>query len=804
MKERFYVVFKSTKKLLYVCVVALVLYYNFGIETLEAQQKTEVYKILGISVEGQYSGDPSAIIANTGLRVGDELTIPSDQTRNVIERLYRLRLYNDVQIYIEKMIQNGVYLLIKVKENPRLERIDIFGNDELSKKDIEKKINLVKGQIIAPEDLSLIVRTLKLEYAKEGYLNAVIKPSLLQVSDTVNRVVLKLDIDEGKKVKVNRIQFHGNEAISDDDLKGAMKETKERAWWKFWRTNKFDKKKYEEDKELLVKYYRKNGFRDAQILKDSLSFDGENRFLTIDIYLYEGPKYYVRNITWEGNTIYSSEVLSERLGFNKGDVYNKERFEANLRQNKDENDVTSLYSDNGYLWFQVEPEEIVVEGDSLDIVLHIREYNQFRIGAVNIKGNTKTYEKVIRRELLTKPMDYFSRQRIISSVRQLSQLNYFNPEKITPDVRPVDDKTVDIEYSVEEKSSDTFNMSVGYSGAFGFSGGLGVSFNNFSVREPFKGGAGQMLSLDWQFGVSNYYRTFSIGFTEPWMFDTPTLFGISYFDTYQSYYADLHYQGISLRLGRRFKWPDMYFRGDWTIRYQKNEYHPIGSSSSYYDYYYRQGITTQFGIAQVISRNSTDSPIFPTTGSSLALSSEVYFGPKREDIARFQKHIVSAEWYIPLTTNNKLAFMTSSLVAMIFGFEKNSYVPYQDLFYMGGTGLGQISVTPLRGYADRSIGPYDGEVGGKSMMKQSVELRYALTLSPMPIYLLAFYEAGNVWLEHTVQNPLDLKRSAGLGLRLLINPIGMIGFDYGYGFDSMERGGSRSGWNFHFQLGNTF
>ncbi|MCX7983943.1 MAG: outer membrane protein assembly factor BamA [Bacteroidetes bacterium] len=771
---------------------------------LFAQQKQEVYKILGISVEGQRSGEPAAIIANTGLRVGDELTIPGEQTRTAIERLYKLRLFSDIQIYIENRIQNGVYLLIKVKENPRLERIEVYGNDEFDQEDIEKKIKLVKGQLITPEDLSSVVRILKAEYAKEGYLNAEIRPSLVVVNDTLNRVVLKLDIDEGEVVKIDLIRFHGNKAFSDSDLKGEMKETNERTWWKFWQSNKFDKKKYEEDKELIVKYYQKNGYRDAQILRDSISYDEKKKYMTIDIWVYEGPKYYVRNITWEGNTVYTSEVLSERLGFKKGDVFDKERFEKNLRRNEDENDVTSLYSDNGYLWFQVEPEEIVVEGDSLDIVLHIREHNQFRIGQVVIKGNTKTYEKVIRRELLTKPGDYFSRQRIISSVRQLAQLNYFNPEKITPDVRPVDDKTVDLEYSVEEKSSDTFNMSVGYSGAFGFSGGIGLAFNNFSIWEPFRGGAGQVLTFDWQFGVSNYYRTFSISFTEPWMFDTPTLFGISYFNTAQQYYAYLRYQGISLRFGRRFSWPDMYFRGDWTIRYQKNEYHPLYGTTSYYDYYYREGISTQFGVAQVISRNSTDSPIFPTRGSSLALSSEVYFGPKREDIARFHKHMFSAEWYVPLSSSGRIALMTSTMVAMIFGFEKNAYVPYQDLFYMGGTGLGQISVTPLRGYEDRSIGPYDGEVGGKSMIKHTAELRFALTLHPMPIYTLAFCEAGNVWLDHTVQNPLDLKRSAGLGLRLLINPIGLIGFDYGYGFDSYKRGGSRAGWMFHFQFGKSF
>jgi outer membrane protein insertion porin family len=426
------------------------------------------------------------------------------------------------------------------------------------------------------------------------------------------------------------------------------------------------------------------------------------------------------------------------------------------------------------------------------------------VGRVFISGNTKTYEKVIRRELLTKPGDFFSRQLIIRSLRQLQQLNYFNPEKLKPDVRPVDDKTVELEYSVEEKSSDTFNMSVGYSGAFGFSGGLGLSFNNFSLSEPLRGGAGQAMTFDYQFGVSNYYRTFSIGFTEPWMFNTPTLFGFSIFDTYQSYYADLHYRGASLRIGRRFKWPDMYFRGDWTLRVQENTYHSLGTATAY-DYYY-EGTTTQIGISQVISRNSTDSPIFPSRGSSFSLLTDINGGPRfggGTQAARYHKHVLSADWFVPLSGSGRVTLMSSNIVGLIFGLDKDSYIPYQDLFYMGGTGLGQIAVTPLRGYDDRSIGPDAGNIGGKAMVKFTTELRFALALNPIPIYTLFFAEAGNVWLDHSVMDMNDLRRSAGFGVRLLVNPIGLIGFDYGYGYDGATPNLAAPGWKFHFQFGKT-
>jgi len=768
-----------------------------------AQPTPDVYRILGISVEGNRSGDPSAIIANTGLKVGDEISIPGEQARQAIQRLYNLRLFSDIQILIENRTQDGVFLLIRVKENARLERVESKGNDEFSDEDIQKKVGLIRGQIVTAYDLSTVVRTLKREYETEGYLNASIAPKLVSVSDTTSRVVLAIDIDEGPQVKVDAIRFHGNSVYDDGDLRGEMKETSERAWWKFWASNKFDKKKYAEDKDLILGFYRKNGFRDAEILSDSISFDASKKYMSLDLYVYEGPQYRIRDITWEGNTVYPAELLTARLGFLKGDVFDQEKFQQNLFRNEAETDVSSLYSDNGYLYVRIEPEERVVPGDSLDIVFHVREGNQFRIGRVLISGNTKTYEKVIRRELFTKPGDYFSRQLIIRSVRQLSQLNYFNPEKVKPDVRPVDDKTVDLEYDVEEKSSDTFNMSVGYSGAFGFNGGLGLAFNNFSLSEPLKGGGGQVLTFDWQFGVSNYYRTFSIGFQEPWMFDTPTLFGFNIYDTRQAYYADLRYRGASIRIGRRFKWPDIYFRGDWTVRFQQNEYYPFSGTSSLYDYIY-EGKSTQFGVTQVISRNSTDSPIFPSRGSSFALSTEVNGGPIFPGTARYHKHVFNADWFVPIMNSSRFTFMVSSQVGMVFGFEKNAYIPYQDLFYMGGTGLGQFFVTPLRGYEDRTIGPAEGRLGGKAMLKHTAELRFALAINPIPIYTLAFAEAGNVWLDHTVMDPLDLRRSAGLGIRLLINPIGLIGFDYGYGFDAAVPGSAPPGWKFHFQFGKSF
>ena len=701
------------------------------------QPKQEVLRILGISVEGNVTAEPSAIIANSGLKVGDEITLPGDQVRQAIGRIWALRVFSDVQILVENQVGDGVYLLLKVKENPRLERVDLKGHDDVGEDDIMKKIPLVKGQIVTPQDVNKIIKSIKKLYEEEGHLLTEITPELVvEDSSKPGRVVLRLVIDEGPKVKIDEISFQGNAAFSDGDLRGEMEETKENVWWMFWRSGKFDKKKYEDDKQLVMKYYRKHGYIDAEILSDSLWYDDSKRKLHILITLNEGLQYKVRDIAWEGNTVYPSAALSERLGFNKGDVYDVDRFEQNLRGNADQTDVASLYLDNGYLTFNLEPEEKRIGNDSLDVTIHVFERNQFRIGRVDIKGNTKTKDKVIRRELYTRPGDFFSRAAIVRSVRQLAQLNYFNPEKLKPDYKLADDKTVNLVYEVEEKSSDNVNASVGYSGAFGVTGAIGFTINNFDISAPFQGGGGQVLNFQWEFGEGARYRTFSVGFTEPWLFDTPTSLGVSLFDTRQIYVYDLHQIGGSVRLGRRFKWPDDYFRGDWIFRIQSNDVINGGGI-------YLEGKTSQFSVTQVISRNSTDSPIFSTTGSNFSLSTEMSGGPLLPGSVDFHKWIFSGEAYTPLFGSQRLVLYTSTMEGVLAGFGNDAQIPPLDRFFMGGTGLGFVSTTPLRGYEDQSVGPVNSlgqGLGGHVLTKQTAELRLAVTLNPMPIYLLGFVE----------------------------------------------------------------
>jgi outer membrane protein insertion porin family len=776
--------------------------------TYSQRSKIEKYTILGISVEGNHpqSGTESgAIISNSGLKIGSSISIPGDDVRQAIQKLWALRIFSDVQILIENKVQDGVYLLIKVKEYPRLEKVEINGIDDVSEDDIKKKITLINGQIVTPDDINKIIMNIKVLYEEEGHLLAEIKPeSKILDSSKSNRITLYLNIEEGPQLTINEITFIGNKAFDDGDLKGEFEDTKEKKWYHLILANpKFESKKFEEDKRRILKFYKKNGYIDVEIVSDSIWYTSDKKRMNILITVNEGEQYKIRKIAWEGNTVYTSDVLTERLGFIPGMIYDDEKFEQNLKGNQDQTDVASLYLDEGYLRFNLDPDIQRVGKDSLDITIHVYERNQFQIGQVEIKGNKKTRENVIRRELFTRPGDFFSRALIIRSLRQLAQLNYFNQEKLKPDTRFVDEKTVDLIYEVEEKSSDNVNASVGYSGAFGVTGALGFTITNFSISDPLSGGAGQILNFDWQFGEGARFRTFSLSFTEPWLFDRPTTLGISLFDSRQQFGWDLRQTGASIRLGRRLNWPDNYCRADWTFRFQSIDVRDNGGNS-----FYEVGKSKQFSINQTLSRNSTDNPIFPTIGSNVSLSTEISGGPFLPGNVDYHKWLFDAEWYVPIFGSSRLVLYVGSNLGYLSGFYKNSRIPPIEYFYMGGTMVGYVSTTPLRGYEDRSVGPVNSlgqEEGGRVLNKHTLELRLAVTLNPMPIYLLGFAEGGNVYRDFNHIDFLDLKRSYGFGARILIQPLGMIGFDYGYGADDVyPKDGKPDGWHFHFQFGRGF
>jgi outer membrane protein insertion porin family len=830
----------TQRNLLKLSLIILVLSF---IEVYPQAQKVN-YRILGISVVGNKSADAGLVISNSGLKIGDEISVPGDQTNNAIKHLWNLGIFENVELLVEKKIDDGIFLQIKVKEYLRLEKIAFRGNDELSETDLNKKITIVRGQTLKPQEITRISNKIKANYDEEGYLNATVEPkfysffradtidkdvniiwrddndlskeytttfSLDKVStvNSINRIkdrtVVVFDIDEGQEVTVRNIIFRGNTAYEDGDLKSEFDDTKEARWWKFWSSAKFKRDKFEKDKELLTKYYRKNGYRDFGILRDSVAYTEDKKQLDLIIDVYEGQQYKVRNIKWEGNTVYTDEQLDERLDFKKGDVFDYEKFNQNLHYNEKQSDASSLYQDNGYLGFNLDAKEDKVTSDSVDINIKVNEGNRFKIGRVEIAGNDKTKDKVIRRELYTIPGSYFSRSYILRSIQQLANLQYFNVENLYKtgiDYRPANDSTVNLIYKVEEKSSDYLNASVGYSGSFGFSGAIGFTLTNFSLAEPFQMGGGQILNFNWQFGVGNYYRTFSLGFTEPWFMDTPTSVGFDLFDTRQNYVYELSQSGVTLRGGRRLTWPDDYFYIQGMFRFQYNDV--INGQG-----YYAEGLTRQYTIGATISRADIDDPIFPTRGSRISLDGQLSGGPFLPGNLNYYKINFKSEWYKSLFNTNRIVLYTSAEFGYIGELEHGTRVKLNpfEFFYMGGTGL-IIATTSLRGYDDRSLGLRDASTGnvlGSSVMgKFTSELRVALAREPIPIYLLAFLEAGNVYYDIKHTNLYDLKRSAGVGARILLNPIGLIGFDYGYGFDRKTVDGESPQWIFHFQFGKGF
>ena len=762
------------------------------------QQRPQTYKIAGISVEGNVFSDEQTIIALSGLRPGEDVT--ADKLQIAIKNIWQRQQFAHVEITIDRVTSFGAFLLIKVEEFPRLSSLEIQGNKELSNKEIADAVKKGRGDILNPYDIYLAKNAIRKLYEKEGILFPIIEAETIP-TDTAAYYRLVITINEGPEYKIAGVDFIGNDSFSDDELMDSFEDSKKSPWWKFWSSNVYNTEKYEADKRRLIAFYQSKGFIDAEIVRDTVKLNQEQEEAFIEIEVREGRRVYVRNIQFAGNTVYPSELLERRLGFKKGDEFNRDRFEKNLEGNEDQSDVKSLYLDNGYLGMQINRDIVRVAPDSVDITLAINEATRYTIRRVEITGNTKTKDKIIRRELYTRPGDYFDRSAIIRSVRGLGVLNYFNPEALRPDVRVVDNTAVDVVYAVEERSTDTFNASLGYAGALGLTGSVGFTFNNFSITEPLKGGAGQIFNFNWEIGQGSRIRTFSLGFTEPWLFDEPTTLGFNIFDTRQQFGFDLRRTGVSVNLGRRFRFPDDYFRGDWSVRFQRND---LKSASTRF---FRQGVTTEATLSQTISRISLDNIVFPTNGSRFSFSTQFAAGALGIGSVDYLKNGLNYESITPLLQiegQNRLVLYLSSELGYLTSLRSDTNIPPLERYQMGGNGLGgATNVTPLRGYPDFQIGPFENgqAVGGRVMMRHVLETRFALSLNPIPIYVLAFAEAGNVWATLEETDPFSLKRSAGVGLRLLINPIGLLGFDYGYGFDPVRNIGGRSGWQFHFQFG---
>ena len=672
-------------------------------------------------------------------------------------------------------------------------------------------------------------------YIEKGYLNATAEVREVKDSTFANRVVLIIDVDKKNRIKIHSLEFEGNTYFSDKKLRKAMKETKVKKWYKIFTSSKFLDEKYQEDKAKVIAKYTDKGYRDAKIVSDTV-FKHDEKTVDIRITIDEGKQYYFRNITWVGNIKYTSHVLDSILGIRKGDIYEGSVLDERLFMNQSGRDISSLYMDDGYLFFSVTPVEVNVENDSIDLEMRIYEGKQARINKVTVVGNVKTNDRVIMREIRTKPGELFSREKIIRTQRELAQLGYFDQEKlgVNPKPNPIDG-TVDIEYTVEEKPSDQLELSGGY-GSNQLVGTLGLSFNNFSARNIFNGasysplpsGDGQKLSLRAQTN-GKYYQSYNASFTEPWLGGKkPNSLSVSIFRSIQSNgvsKGELNRQsieitGASVGLGKRLKKPDDYFTNYIEASYQYYVLNNYGGT-----FLFANGYSNNLSFQESISRNSVDAPIYPRTGSTVSLTLQFTLpyslfndidyrtatDAERYKFIEYHKWKFSSSWFTKLAGN--LVLNTKIQYGFLGLYNRNVGASPFERFYLGGDGLSGYAldgreIIALRGYANNSVTPRNAnnaQVGGTIFDKYTLELRYPLSLNPSAtIYLLAFAEGGNSWLKFNEFNPFSAKRSAGMGVRIYLPVFGLLGLDWGYGFDEIPNDPGVNKGQFHFSIGQQF
>lgn len=804
------------------------------------------YIIGGITVTGAKFLEANSIISLSGLKEGDKIRIPGEDISGAIKRLWEQGILGGVDILASKIEADKIFLEIAVKERPRLSKFTFSGIRKGEIETLTDKIKLIRGRIVTDPLIKNTQLQIKKHFVEKGFLNTSV--NIVQVSDTVtsNSVVLKINVNKKSKVKINNIAFNGREALEEKKLRKKMKGTKQKKFYRIFTPSKFIPSKYEEDKQKLITYYNSQGYRDATITSDSV-YKHDDKTVNVILNLDEGQKYYFRNITWEGNYIYSDSTLAKVLGLQKGDVYNLEDLEKRLNFNPTGSDITSLYMDFGYLFFRIEPIEVAVENDSIDIEMRIFEGAQANINKIILKGNTQTNDHVVLREIRTLPGQKFSRADLLRTQREIATLGYFDPEKIG--INPVpnpQDGTVDIEYTVEEKPSDQIELSGGWGGSYGFVGTLGLVFNNFSARNifnlgkwrPVPKGDGQRIALRVQ-ASGPTYQTYSATFTEPWLGGRkPNSFSVSLSHTNQNLFNNSNARsgktgsfgisGITLSLGRRLNKPDNFFTLSNSISYQLytlNKYNIFQIDD------FSTGRSNNIAFNTTLARNSINNPTFPRDGASISLSASLTppysllqknrnvtteSAAEKFKYIEYHKWMFDGTWYTTLIGSEKRPLVLSARAHMGFLGRYNTKLDYGpfERFVVGGSGLtGQNfiiarDIIGLRGYADNSIGPQTNgsPAGGIVYDKFVMELRYPISLNPSAtIFVLGFLEGGNNWATYKDYNPFDIYRSAGFGARIFMPAFGMIGIDYGYGFDKVPNQPDAGGkGRFHFTIGQQF
>lgn len=800
---------------------------------LRGDTQPKRYYIRRVDIHGVQYLNPDILKSSAGLIEGDSIYLPSSFISNAITRLWSQRFFSDVKIGAD-IEGDSLDLQVFLKERPRINNWDFEGITKGKKKDLIEKLKLKRGSELSDYVIDKNEKLIKQYWAEKGFRNAEVGVRI--DNDTVRPQMVNVTflIDRKDKVKIGKINFNGNEQFADKRLRRTFKKTHQKSI-NFFRGAKLNESDFEADKELLIDFYNSKGYRNATIVRDSIYPIDEKR-LGIDIDLSEGNKYFIRNVSWVGNSVYPTDDLQRMFGVEKGDTYDKKSMHKRLGIGKETDpeamSVSSLYQNQGYLTSQIEPAETIIGTDSIDIEVKIFEGKQFTINEVGITGNQRVDDEVIRRELYTRPGELYDRSMLMQTIRTLGSMGHFNPETIMPDIKPVSSELVNINWPLEEQASDQFNIAGGW-GSGTFVGSVGITLNNLSIKNTFKKGAwrpypmgqNQRLSLSAQTN-GTYYKAFAFSFTDPWMGGKkPNSFTLSahFSEQNNAYYvwqSPTQYfrtYGAAAGLGKRLNWPDPYFTFYAEAGYERY------SLKNWTGFVVENGNSNLLSLKLVLARNSVDQPIYPRRGSEFSASVQAtlpyslwdgkdYSDQSLSDQERyrwieFHKWQFKAQWFQAFMKNSNLVLMLKAEMGYLGAYNKNKVSPFER-FEVGGDGMSGyniygIDIISMRGYEDGALDP--GNNYSRGYNKYTAELRYPIILKPSSqIYVLGFLEGGNAFDSWKKFSPFKIKRSAGFGVRLYLPVVGMLGIDWGYGFDAPANSNTKSGSQFHFVLGQQF
>ncbi|MFZ4260753.1 outer membrane protein assembly factor BamA [Sphingobacterium sp. HJSM2_6] len=806
------------------------------------------YVIGGVTVSGAQYLESEVLITISKLIVGNYIEVPSEQTANVIKDLMSQNLFEDVQLYATDIQDETIFLEIRVQERPRLTRIDITGLSKSQTEEIKKRLNTSSGRIVNDNLLLSTKTTIEKFLREKSFLYPDITITTSKDSSQANNEIVSVKVDRNKKIKVNSVDFEGNEVFTDKQLRKFLKGVKPRAWYRVFGPGKFKEDKYEEAKEKMIAKMQDKGYRDANIILDS-TYRHDNNEIGIHMDVYEGPKYFLGNIAWSGNAKFTDSVLNIILGMKKGDVYSEEKLNSKLTgPTRNSDDLAAVYQNDGYLTFNIQPVIKRIYQDTIDLEIQMSEGKQYTINNVILKGNDVTNDRVVLRSIYTKPGQKYSRELLVRSVREISQLGMFDEQKVQP--APInlnyEEGTTDIEFSVAEKPSDQVELSGGY-GAGQVIGTLGLTFNNFSTSNFFKKdawkplprGDGQKLSIRGQTSGKRY-QSYSFSFSEPWLGGKkPIYFGLSAYisNSQQQYYnyqtqryqgyennPKIQMHGVTATLGKRLQWPDNYFQINSSLSYQRYYLENYGGYFIFSD-----GEAYNINFTQEISRNSIDAPIYPTSGSHLKLSvsltppyslmNNINYSTAEQNLkfkwTEYHKWKFDSQWYTKIA--GKLVLKTQAQFGYLGSYSNETGVSPFERFKLGGDGMQGFDflqgseIIAMRGYSNGNVIPastgsnmqsYAVNSGSPIYAKYQIELRHPILLNDQAtVFGLAFAEAGNTWNKFSEVNPFKVRRAVGVGARIFLPIFGMLGIDYGHALDPIP-GIPSSQWkqNFTFSI----